>query len=86
MIVSARMFDNQGWVGAPPLATRRHTTRGRGRRLGREPGAQQREQDRHTRAESEPQDEGHTPGRSMCGHGCPGILEKICVYSLFHMT
>jgi hypothetical protein len=32
-------------------------TWGRGRRLGREPSAEQREQDRHTRAEREPQDE-----------------------------
>jgi hypothetical protein len=35
----------------------RQHTRGRRRRLGREPGAEQREQDRHTRAECEPQDE-----------------------------
>src|SRR5437660_5918031 len=38
------------------LLVRQHT-RGRRRRLGREPGAEQREQDRHTRAECESQDE-----------------------------
>ena len=38
------------------LLVRQHT-RGRRRRLGSEPGAEQREQDRHTRAECEPQDE-----------------------------